>query len=507
MTARRAGRPRSGVPNASPGSAARRPGRILALGASLAVVSGIVPTVVAGVVLGPIGCAGAPWLLGEPLDGKPSIPSTSRAETVADHRRKLGDARRRQEKVTEIAELSALEQRGALGVAETSRFVDLLKERARDWIALERPIPLVDDLRHIVALDPARERSLGVALRNAERAAGDLWLALGENTRAEAEYRRAERLGAPRMVFRLRAAWGASPADLDGEILEQALAELPDRVLAPFTIAYLASGAAKPPLLRKALRAARVYGPVDIENRIEALPMAATFKTDLVAGVTRDLGHDGVSGDERERSPRAGAAPAPATLVEPGPDDRLYGGVTLARALLPLYDAFPELVAPGPRSRAWSDLLVAEDPTSPDSLELAALIDARAGRLEGAARKMGDLVFYSPDRAAAYGRVARVWERSGQERRACLAWERATHFGPVDDPRWCDLVACLRRNPRAGDVAAVERFTRERSPLLTCAADAGTVPVDAGTSDIPAGEARDAGVTDAAAAWHGGSSD
>ncbi|MBC8132287.1 MAG: hypothetical protein H7X95_04845, partial [Deltaproteobacteria bacterium] len=254
------------------------------------------------------GCAGTPWFLGEPLDGRPAIPPNSRAETVADHRLKLNQARERREKVIEFAELVALEQRGALHADDTRRLVELLKERARDWIALKRAIPLVEDLRHIIAIDPARARPLASALRNAARAAGDRWLALGENGRAEDEYRQAERLGAANMLFRLRAAWGASPADLEREVLERSLAELPERALAPFTAAYLdtagtvtprpdpagdsavsngqaaadtaAMVAHSPKLIHRAWKAARVYGPVPLRARIEALPMAAGFTVD-----------------------------------------------------------------------------------------------------------------------------------------------------------------------------------------------------------------------------------
>jgi hypothetical protein len=445
-----------------------------------------------------VGCAGAPWFLGEPLDKRPVIPPTSRAETVADHRRKLDDAQQRGEKVVELAELSALEQRGALRVLETKRFSALLRERAKDWIALRRPLPLVDDLRHILALEPERTRSLAVAVRSAERAAGDLWLALGENARAEDEYRRAARLGAPNTLFRLRAAWGASPADLETDVLERALAELPDRALGPFTAAYLDGGGSQPPLLARAWRAARVYGPPELQTRIEAVAGPGMFTPDEGLKPNPDVGGAG-------RDPQQPlAVSAPATLAEPGAGDRLYGGATLVRSLLPLAEAFPGLLAPGPRSRDWSDRLLAEDPTSPDSLELAALIDAQAGRIEGAARKLGDLVFYSPDRATGNARAAHVWERVGAGRRACLAWERATHFGPADDPRWCDLAACLRRNPGAGDALAVERFARERTPAPRCvSADAGAPSTDAAVP-VPIDAAVPADAVGAGAALLGG---
>lgn len=417
------------------------------------------------------GCAGAPWFLGEPLDGKPAIPATSRAATVADHRRALEHARAAEQKVIELAELCALEDRGALHIADTKRLIELLKERARDWSALGRAIPLAADLRHIVALDPTRARSLGRVLGVALRGAGDAWLALGENARAEEEYSGAQRLGADGMDYRLRAAWGASPADLDGEAITRAVAVLPERVLAPFVSAYLDAGGAQPRLLRRAWMAARVYGPPALQARIEATPAAAGFES-LAPASSRSPASPLSRGAGEGSTPRV-------TVIEPGPDEWLFSGPTLARTLLPLAEMFPDLLAPGVRSRTWADRLVAEDPTSPDSLEVAALIDARAGRLGGAARKLGDLVYYSADRAAGYERTARVWRRVGQVRRACVAFERAAHLGAWDDPRWCDLVACARDDKGAANSEAVDRYVKERAPTLAC------VGVDAGLGSNP----------------------
>jgi hypothetical protein len=421
-----------------------------------------------------VGCAGAPWFLGQPLDDRQVIPPTSRAWTVAEHRHQMEIAHRQNHKVLEIAEMLALEERGALHTADQKRLVDLLKERARDWAALGRPIALAEDLRHIVSLEPAAGRGVLSALRSAERAAGDLWLSLGETARAEVEYRQAERLGADRMVYRFRAVWGASPGDLDQEMLEGALTDLPPRVLAPFTTAYIDSGGTKLNLLRRAWTSARLYGPKAVQTRIEAMSDAAAI-----------VGAGHVDSAWVALSRRAVVATPSA---QPAWDDMLFAGPTLARALLPLVDVYPQLTAPSPRSRQWADRLVAEDPVSTDSLEVAALIDARAGRADGAARKLTDLVFYSPDRADGYERAARVWERAGQGRRACLAWERATHFGIPDDPRWCQLLACTRRERGAADAAAIETFVRGRAPGLSCvgpaAADGVQVVIDrAGQAD------------------------
>src|SRR5204863_4785960 len=129
--------------------------------------------------------------------------------------------------------------RGALRPPEHKRLVGLLAARAGDGSVLHRPVALVADLRHLVELAPGRAMVLAPRLRAAELAAGDEWLALGENARAEQEYRLAEKLGGDAIDFRFRAAWGASVADLDADTLERALSDLPERVLAPFTTRYL----------------------------------------------------------------------------------------------------------------------------------------------------------------------------------------------------------------------------------------------------------------------------
>lgn len=400
------------------------------------------------------GCAGPPWYLGEPLGGKPAIPPSSQARTVAEHRADATAARARGDRVAEIASLDALEKRSALHPEEEKRFVELLAQRARDWAALGRPLPLTEDLRHIIALAPARALPLAPRLRNAERVAGDLWLGLGETGRAEAEYRAAEKLGAGGMDYRFRAVWGVSIADLDDGPLGQALAQLPERALAPFSKEYLDRAGADPRLLRRAWSAARIYGPPALRARLQALPEAAAFSAEAAVSLATE--RDALTGGVAARIP------------EPGPDDLLSTGPTLARALLPAAAAFPQLLAPGPRSRLWAQRLLAEDPTSPDSQELAALIDARAGRLGGAEQRLADMVFFSVDRAAGYERAARVWSQVGDTRRECWAWDHATRVGPIDDPRWCRLLACARRDPGAADPIAVVAHLRDQAPALAC---------------------------------------
>ena len=418
-----------------------------------------IPLTALALAVAAAGCAGPPWYMGEPLGGKPAIPPTTQAKTVAQHRADAADAQARGDRVAELAAWDALERRGALHPDEAHRFIELLALRARDWAALGRPIPLAHDLRHIIALAPARTLPLSPRLRNAERAAGDLWLGLGETARAEAEYRAAEKLGAGGMDFRFRAVWGVSVADLDDAALAQALAQLPERALAPFSKQYLDRGGADPRLLRRAWSAARTYGPPALRARLEASPEAAAFADEAGAPKT----------DEQDALARAEAAKTAAPSAAPAADDLLSTGPTLARALLPAVAVYPQLLAPGARSRLWADRLLAEDPTSPDSLEVAALIDARAGRLGGAAQRLGDLVFFSMDRAAGYERAARVWNQVGDVRRECLAWDHATRVAANDDPRWCRLLACARRDPGGADAVAIAAHIRQQAPALDCA--------------------------------------
>ncbi|HEX2657746.1 MAG TPA: hypothetical protein VHU40_05720, partial [Polyangia bacterium] len=408
--------------------------------------------------------AGPPWYLGTPLSGRPAIPAQSRALTVAEHRRAVEEAHRSNQQVIELSELEALEARGALRPEDTKRLLELLTLRTRDWVALRRPLALVEDLRHIIALAPAREHLLAPRLALAEVAAGDVWLGLGENARAEQEYGRADKRGASGTDFRFRAVWRASVADLDLPTIERALSELPERVLTPFSQQYLDRGGDKPRLLARAWRSARRYGPPELLSRLEALSAASDVPFALEKTPVSPAGEGGEGGP---------------TPIEPAADDRLLAGPTLARVLLPAAARFPQILDPSPRSRLWAERLLTEDPTSPDSLELAALIDARAGRDGGAARKLTDLVFYSADRAQAYGRAARVWEKAGRPRLACASWAKAARLGPRDDPAWCQLKTCLESDPGAGDAAAVASHIKERAPGLPCVAPEPPPPEEA----------------------------
>jgi hypothetical protein len=134
------------------------------------------------------------------------------------------------------------------------------------------------------------------------------------------------------------------------------------------------------------------------------------------------------------------------------------------------------LLAPGPRARRWAELLLDEDPTSPDVLELTAIIDARAGRLGGAERKLVDLVYFTPDRYLGLVRTAGIWERVGQGRLGCVAWLRAARWrDEIDDPAWGRALACLRRDPGAGDGRSVLAYVLDRTPPERRSAAAATL--------------------------------
>ena len=115
---------------------------------------------------------------------------------------------------------------------------------------------------------------------------------------------------------------------------------------------------------------------------------------------------------------------------------------------------------------------------------MAALIDALAGRVGGAERKLRELVFFSRDRAAAHERAAHVWQVVGRPREECTAWKHATRVGAVDDPRWCELLACVKRDPGAGDVAIVAAHIRSRAPALACAGEA-PAPFESDGATVP----------------------
>ena len=120
----------------------------------------------------------------------------------------------------------------------------------------------------------------------------------------------------------------------------------------------------------------------------------------------------------------------------------------------------------GPDARArWVDLLLAEDPTSPDVLELAAMVFGRARRFGGTERMLMELAYHTPDRAAAWRAARRSGSASAAPREACAQWIRAARWrDDPEDPVWRNAVACTRRDPGAGDWQAIRQYVLDRAP-------------------------------------------
>ena len=85
---------------------------------------------------------------------------------------------------------------------------------------------------------------------------------------------------------------------------------------------------------------------------------------------------------------RAVLAAGGASQPPPDVDGYVLQGATLSARLLPLVNRFPWLLDHQTRAQAWAELLLAEDPTSPDVLELVALIWGRARRFGGTERML-----------------------------------------------------------------------------------------------------------------------
>jgi hypothetical protein len=465
-------------------------GRVARRAAAARAVVGPAGFVLAGVVLataaGPVGCAGPPFYMGQPLDGTPSIPATTKAPSVPARRTAAAAARAAGQVVLELRALLALDDADRLQPPERARLVELLDRRAGELAEMERAVPAAGDLRRLARLDPARGVALRARAAVAERGAGDLWLAVGDRARAREAYERAHVLGAEAMEARLLAASGRTPPpELPDAALAAAVAELPARALPPFAAAYVARGGREPALLARALGAAR-----DARDTALAARIAAELPVDEAPGaaptpvstpglvLASAAAPDAVAAASRPSTPSP--APAPAVAPPAGPatapppvdlDAWVLGSPSLSYRLLPLLRRRPDLLAAGPRSRRWADLLLDEDPTSPDVLEAAALIDGLAGRLGGAERKLGDLVYFSPDRYAGMIRAARVWERAGEARAGCALWIRAARWrDDPEDPAWRRAVACTRRDPAAGDWRAIRQYVLDRAPAARRAA-------------------------------------
>src|SRR5262249_5224299 len=166
-----------------------------------------------------------------------------------------------------------------------------------------------------------------------------------------------------------------------------------------------------------------------------------------------------------------------------------------------LVAASPSVLDPQDRALSWAELLLAEDPTSPDVLELVAWIFGRAGRFGGTDRMLMELAYHTPDRAAGLARGAAVWDRLGRPREACAQWIRAARWrDDPEDPIWRTALACARRDPGAGDARAIRdyvigRARPERREAIAAALDGRPPP--AADGGAPAENAPDAGAGDA----------
>ena len=166
--------------------------------------------------------------------------------------------------------------------------------------------------------------------------------------------------------------------------------------------------------------------------------------------------------------PPGAPPPTPAPLIPanvPLDIERwVLGGPTLSGRLLPLVAARPAVLNDLPRALRWAEILLEEDPTSPDVLELVALIFGRAGRFGGTDRMLMELTFHTPDRAAGLARGAAVWDQLGRPREACAQWIRAARWrDQPTDPLWVKAISCARQDPGAGSWQEIRAYVLGRA--------------------------------------------
>jgi hypothetical protein len=438
------------------------------------------------------GCAVPPWSMGRPLDGTPSIPPTTGAPSIAALHVRAHAERAARRPALELRALLAIAGAERLQAEERTRLVLLLEERATELLALGRAVPACDDLRALEDLAPARARALAALHGQAERDAGDVWLAVGDRRRARAAYEIAAALGVGAIDIRLAAVSDPAPARLARATIERGVLELPLRAVPAFAEVYVgfeASGQSRA-ALERARRAAHQENRRALLARIDARLAAGAAAAPGVASpanVSRAAATDDGPGEGEARASGtrdAGVPPTPdgqqidqlldapavpAASRPPVEDRRLgdwaVGAASVSFRLLPVLGARADLLAPGERSRAWSDLLLDEDPTAPEVLALTAVIDGLAGRTGGTERKLTDLVYFTPDRYQGLVRAAAIWERVGQARRACASWLRAARWrDEPEDPAWRRAIACTRRDPDAGDFRAITAYVLQRAP-------------------------------------------
>jgi hypothetical protein len=199
-------------------------------------------------------------------------------------------------------------------------------------------------------------------------------------------------------------------------------------------------------------------------------------------------------------APRDAPPPTPAPRVPvavPLDVERwVLGGPTLSGRLLPLAAAVPAVLNDVPRALRWADLLLEEDPSSPEVLELVALIFGRAGRFGGTDRMLTELTFHTPDRAAGLARGAAVWEQLRRPREACAQWIRAARWRDEPaDPLWLKAISCARQDPGAGSWQEIRAYVLgrarpEQRDALAATLDGTPPPAAAGAVDAGLGGTR-----------------
>jgi tetratricopeptide (TPR) repeat protein len=202
--------------------------------------------------------------------------------------------------------------------------------------------------------------------------------------------------------------------------------------------------------------------------------------------------------------PPDAAPPTPAPLTPanvPLDVERwVLGGSTLSGRLLPLAAARPAVLDDVPRALRWAEILLEEDPTSPDVLALVALIFGRAGRFGGTDRMLTELTFHTPDRAAGLARGAAIWDQLGRPREACAQWIRAARWRDQPaDALWVKAISCARKDPGAGSWQEIRAYVLgrarpEQRDALAAALDGRPPP-----APVDAAVAADAGAADAGA--------
>jgi hypothetical protein len=413
-------------------------------------------------------CSGPPWYMGDPLDGRPSIPPTRENHSFRWQRAEATRARAAGEVVLELRALLALDEVERLTDDQRARLVTLLGQRASAFHALARPVAESRDLERIARLAPALREGLRRERAAAARAAGDAWLAVGALVEARAAYEHARALGAADLDFRVRAVRGQAPSETTPLAeLRAAIEALPLRAVGPVATTYLARGGSERGALTRALAAAR-------QEHLDTLAVRAAQTLaagDVVDGGAPSDGGDAVDAADdvapRDVGPDLSldAVPSPKPLpVPPNLAAWMLGDVSVSARLLPLARAHPEILDDVPRAVRWIDLALGEDETAPETLELAAYVFGRAGRLGGTERMLMELAYATPDRAAGLARGAAVWDSLARPREACAQWIRAAKWrDDPEDPTWRRAVGCARKDPGAGDWREIRGYVLGRA--------------------------------------------